>query len=113
MNVVPITDRLPEARTKPIHLPQCTVLTPELARSLEAVNCATRALRQAGIPIEQTSVRDRRLFISAEDTPRLYRRFRNAIRGIRQTTRGMVTVHVVSLLGVDVAWTTPVREQDQ
>ncbi|HBO5823059.1 TPA: hypothetical protein L4617_006968 [Pseudomonas aeruginosa] len=44
---------------------------------------------------------------------RLHRRFRNAIRGIRQTTRGMVTVHVVSLLGVDVAWTTPVKEQDQ
>ncbi|EKB9382467.1 hypothetical protein RHS92_006520, partial [Pseudomonas aeruginosa] len=56
---------------------------------------------------------DRRLFIREEDSLRLHRRFRNAIRGIRQTTRGMVTVHVVSLLGVDVAWTTLVKEQDQ
>ncbi|KSP74957.1 hypothetical protein, partial [Pseudomonas aeruginosa] len=77
------------------------------------VNSATRALRQAGIPIEQTSVLDRRLFIREEDSLRLHRRFRNAIRGIRQTIYGMVTVHVVSLLDVDVAWTTPVKEQDQ
>lgn len=63
MNVVPITGRLPEEQPKATHLPLCTVLTPELARCLEAVNSATRALRQAGIPIEQTSVLDRRLFI--------------------------------------------------
>lgn len=113
MNVVPITGRLPEEQPKATHLPLCTVLTPELARCLEAVNSATRALRQAGIPIEQTSALDRRLFIREEDSLRLHRRFRNAIRGIRQTTHGMVTVHVVSLLGVDVAWTTPVKEQDQ
>lgn len=61
MNVVPITGRLPEEQPKATHLPLCTVLTPELARCLEAVNSATRALRQAGIPIEQTSVLDRRL----------------------------------------------------
>ncbi|HCF6892674.1 TPA: hypothetical protein NII59_006715, partial [Pseudomonas aeruginosa] len=52
MNVVPITGRLPEEQPKATHLPLCTVLTPELARCLEAVNSATRALRQAGIPIE-------------------------------------------------------------
>ncbi|MDE8660744.1 hypothetical protein PUL39_030330 [Pseudomonas aeruginosa] len=113
MNVVPITGRLPQEQPKATHLPLCTVLTPELARCLEAVNSATRALRQAGIPIEQTSLLDRRLFIREEDLLRLHRRFHNAIRGIRQTTRGMyVTIHVVSLLGVDVAWTTPVKEQD-
>ncbi|EMP0377727.1 hypothetical protein RVS55_006599, partial [Pseudomonas aeruginosa] len=56
MNVVPITGRLPEEQPKATHLPLCTVLTPELARCLDAVNSATRALRQAGIPIEQTSV---------------------------------------------------------
>ena len=78
MNVVPITGRLPEEQPKATHLPLCTVLTPELARCLEAVNSATRALRQAGIPIEQTSVLDRRLFIREEDSLRLHRRFRNA-----------------------------------
>ncbi|MFV9531267.1 hypothetical protein ACNUIM_32465 [Pseudomonas aeruginosa] len=112
MNVVPITGRIPEEQPKATHLPLCTVLTPELARCLEAVNSATRALRQAGIPIEQTSLLDRRLFICEEDSLRLHRRFRNAIRGIEMPC-GMVTVHVVSLLGVDVAWTTLVKEQDQ
>ncbi|TBV10350.1 hypothetical protein DNK08_07050 [Stutzerimonas kirkiae] len=93
-------------------LPVCTVLTPELAQRLQAVNTLTRRLRSANVRIEAASPLDLTLFIAAEDAQHLAEAFRGEWRGVSWSTRGMQTLNSVRLGGCRVCWLTPVKEQD-
>lgn len=93
--------------------PALTYLTPEFAKHLGAFNAMTRALREAGIEIEALVEKDNRIFIRAEDSDLIKTNFLSEVRGMRYRTEGKLTHNVVTIRGVDVAWLTPVKEQDQ
>ncbi|WP_435608747.1 hypothetical protein [Pseudomonas knackmussii] len=93
--------------------PALTYLTPEFAKRLGAFNAMTRELREAGIEIEALVEKDNRIFIRAEDSDLIKTNFLSEIRGMRYRTKGNLTHNVVTIRGVDVAWLTPVKEQDQ
>ncbi|MDH4869844.1 hypothetical protein E8E91_03315 [Pseudomonas sp. BN515] len=94
-------------------LPVCTVLTPELAQKLAAVNAVSRSLREAGVQIAATVVLDLTILIEAESSDRLAAVFSKRWQGAHWTTCGMYTRNVVSIEGVRIAWLTPVKEQDR
>lgn len=93
--------------------PALHYLTAEFAQHLAAFNAMTRALREAGIEIEALVEKDNRIFIRAEDSGLIKTNFLSEVRGMRYRTAGKHTHNVVTIRGVDVAWLTPVKEQDQ
>lgn len=93
--------------------PALHYLTAEFSQHLAAFNAMTRALREAGIEIEALVEKDNRIFIRAEDSDLIKTNFLSEVRGMRYRTVGKTTHNVVTIRGVDVAWLTPVKEQDQ
>lgn len=93
--------------------PALTYLTEEFAMQLQAFNAMTRALHGAGIEIQALIALDNRIYIRAEDSDLVKSNFLSEVRGMRYRTVGKYTYNVVSIRGVDVAWLTPVKEQDQ
>lgn len=93
--------------------PELHYLTAEFAEHLAAFNAMTRALREAGIEIEALIEKDNRIYIRAEDSGLIKTNFLSEVRGMRYRTEGKLTHNVVTIRGVDVAWLTPVKEQDQ
>lgn len=89
------------------------VLTPELAEKLRKFNGLTRDIRAADIRIEALAFPDNKVFINVNSVELLTARFRDEVRGIRHRTEGRTTRHVVTIRGIDVAWYTSVKEQDQ
>ncbi|HBP0991519.1 TPA: hypothetical protein L5S40_002650 [Pseudomonas aeruginosa] len=94
-------------------LPMCTVLTPELADKLRAVNDMTRRLRAVGVRVEAASPLDATLFIKAEDAEHLAAAFRNEWRGVSWSTNGSRTLNNVRLGDCRICWLTPVKRQEQ
>ncbi|WP_165672224.1 hypothetical protein [Metapseudomonas otitidis] len=92
--------------------PACTVLTPELARKLAAVNAVSRSLREAGIQIASTVVMDLTILIEPESSDQLAAVFSKRWQGAHWSTHGLYTRNVVTIDGVRVAWFTPVKVQD-
>ncbi|MCY1266041.1 hypothetical protein D9M68_437550 [compost metagenome] len=93
--------------------PQLTCLTEDFAKRLHAFNCMTRALHEVGIRTKALMQADNRIFIAAEDSDLLRSRFFQELRGVRWKTFGSATHNIVTIRGVDVAWLTPLKEQDQ
>ncbi|MNR28043.1 hypothetical protein D3C85_1453470 [compost metagenome] len=92
-------------------MPLCSVLTPELAKALEAVNGLSRVLRGAGIQVEHEVVLDSTIFIAADSSDRLAELFRGEWRSPSWTTAGDKNRNMVTLRGVRVVWFTPARGQ--
>ncbi|WP_448680548.1 hypothetical protein [Pseudomonas nicosulfuronedens] len=94
--------------------PSVPVLLDEsFVKQLAAFNAMTRALREAGIEILSLMQHDNRIYIRTEDSDLVKSNFLSEIRGMRYRTTDRVTHNVVTIRGVDVAWLTPVKEQDQ
>lgn len=94
--------------------PSAPVLLDEyFVKQLAAFNAMTRALRDAGIEILSLMQHDNRIYIRTEDSDLVKSNFLSEIRGMRYRTTDRVTHNVVTIRGVDVAWLTPVKEQDQ
>jgi len=90
-------------------MPVCTVLTPELADKLRALNDMTRRLRAAGVRIEAASPLDAKIFINAEDSDQLAASFSREWRGVSWSTHGTNTSNSVRLGGCQVCWLTPAK----
>ena len=112
-NIIPLSAQIAADMARHHALPGCTVLTPQLAKGLQAVNDMTRRLRTAGVRIEAASPLDTTIFIKAEDAARLAEAFRSEWRGVSWSTKGLHTLNSVRLDGVRVCWLTPVKEQNQ
>lgn len=93
--------------------PALHYLTEEFAKQLAAFNAMTRALRDAGIEIQSLVQLDNRIYIRAEDSDLIKTNFLSEVRGMRYRNLGTHTHNVVTIRGVDVAWLTPIKEQDQ
>lgn len=111
-NVIPLSAQGAADIARQHALPACTVLTPELASSLQLVNAMTRRLREVGVRVETTSPLDKTLFIAAEDAEHLAAAFRNEWRGASWSTKGTQTLNSVRLGGCRICWLTPVKEQE-
>ena len=98
---------------QPPAAPALVFLTEELAKQLAAFNAMTRDLHAAGIEIVALVQSDNRIFIRPEDSDLVKSNFLSDIRGMRYRTEGKYTHNVVTIRDVDVAWLTPVKEQDQ
>lgn len=90
--------------------PTCSVLTPELAKNLQAFNNMSRDLRAAGIQTEAEVVLDLTLFITADSSDRFAELYRKEWYSPRKTLKGGRHLNSVSLRGVKVAWFTPAGE---
>ncbi|MNR37333.1 hypothetical protein D3C85_1553410 [compost metagenome] len=112
-NVIPLSAQVAADLARQHAMPVCTVLTPELATRLQAVNAMTRRLRDVGVRVEAASPLDATLFIVAEDSDRLAAAFRAEWRGVSWSTKGTRTLNSVRLDGCRICWLTPVKEQDQ
>ena len=111
-NIIPLSAQVAADIARWHALPACTVLTPELASSLQLVNAMTRRLRAVGVRVETTSPLDKTLFIATEDAQHLADAFRNEWRGVVWSTNGTRTLNSVRLGGCRICWLTPVKEQE-
>lgn len=111
--IIPFTPEVAADMARQHALPMCTVLTPELANKLKAINEVSRRLRSVGVRVEAASPLDVTLFIHTEDSDQLAASFRNEWRGVSWSTRGVHTLNSVRLGGCRICWLTPVKEQDQ
>lgn len=102
-----------QIQVPPVQPPEMVHLTDAFAKELAAFNAMTRAIREAGIEIVALVQPDNRIFIRPEDSDLVKSNFWPDIRGMRYRTVGKYTHNVVTIRGVDVAWLTPVKEQDQ
>lgn len=110
--VIPLSAKVAADMAIQHALPMCTVLTPELANKLKAVNEMSRRLRAAGVRVETASPLDATLFIRTEDSDQLAAAFRNEWRGVSWSTKGIHTLNSVRLGGCRICWLTPVKEQN-
>ncbi|MFI8609484.1 hypothetical protein ACIGFL_14355 [Pseudomonas sp. NPDC077649] len=107
-NIVPLSAQVAADMARQHALPMCTVLTPELADKLRAVNDMTR-LRAVGVRVEAASPLDATLFINAEDSDQLAAAFRSEWRSPTWSTRGTNTINRVRLGGCQICWLTPAK----
>ncbi|AHL34754.1 hypothetical protein CD58_18470 [Pseudomonas brassicacearum] len=90
-----------------------SILTEAFPAQLSAFNELTRDIREAGVSIKLLVFLDNKIFIELDSLERFMRRFGTQMRGIRYSPAGPLTCNTVTVRGVDVAWFTPVKEQDQ
>lgn len=90
-----------------------SILTEAFPAQLAAFNELTRDIREAGVSIMLLVFLDNRIFIEQDSLGLFMRRFGSQLRGIRYSVAGPLTCNIVTVRGVDVAWFTPVKEQDQ
>ena len=111
-NVIPLSAKIAAEISIQHALPMCTVLTPELADKLRALNDMTRRLRAAGVRIEAESPLDGKIFIKAEDSDQLAASFKHEWRGVSWSTKGVHTINSVRLGGCCICWLTPAKGQE-
>ncbi|WP_411387118.1 hypothetical protein [Pseudomonas sp. MPB03] len=90
-----------------------SILTEAFPAQLAAFNELTRDIREAGVSIMLLVFLDNRIFIEQDSLGLFMRRFGSQLRGIRYSPAGPLTCNTVTVRGVDVAWFTPVKEQEQ
>ena len=90
-----------------------SILTEAFPAQLSAFNELTRDIRDAGVSIMLLVLLDNKIFIELSSLERFMCRFGSQLRGIRYSPAGPLTCNTVTVRGVDVAWFTPVKEQDQ
>ncbi|WP_414880841.1 hypothetical protein [Pseudomonas brassicacearum] len=90
-----------------------SILTEAFPAQLSAFNELTRDIRDAGVSIMLLVFLDNRIFIEQDSLGLFMRRFGSQLRGIRYSPAGPLTCNTVTVRGVDVAWFTPVKEQEQ
>ncbi|WP_204126648.1 hypothetical protein [Pseudomonas ogarae] len=90
-----------------------SILTEAFPAQLSAFNELTRDIREAGVSIMLLVFLENRIFIEQDSLELFMRRFGSQLRGIRYTPAGPLTCNTVTVRGVDVAWFTPVKEQEQ
>lgn len=90
-----------------------SITAPEFLPKLAAFNDLTRAMRDAGIKVEQLEFLDNTMFIHVDSLDVLSRRFAHEVRSQRYRTDGKFTRHCVTIRGVDVVWFGLVKEQDR
>lgn len=108
-NIIPLNADIAADIARQHALPMCTVLTPELADKLRALNDMTRRLRAAGVRIEAASPLDGKIFIYAEDSDQLAASFKHEWRSPVWSTKGVHTINSVRLGGCYVCWLTPAK----
>lgn len=90
-----------------------SILTEAFPAQLSVFNELTRDIREAGVSIMLLVFLDNRIFIEQDSLGLFMRRFGSQLRGIRYSPAGPLTCNTVTVRGVDVAWFTPVKEQEQ
>ncbi|MBH8611920.1 hypothetical protein I4N56_014040 [Pseudomonas mohnii] len=90
-----------------------SILTEEFPVKLSAFNELTRDIRDAGVVIKHLVLLDNKIFIDLASVELFVRRFGHELRGIRYVPAGRFTRNTVTVRGVDVAWYSLVKEQDQ
>lgn len=90
-----------------------SILAEGFSEKLSTFNDLTRDLRGAGIVIKSLEFPDNKIFIDASSIDVFSRRFGHELRGMRYSPAGRFTCNTVTVRGVDVAWYTLVKEQDQ
>ncbi len=108
-NVIPLSAKIAAEISIQHALPMCTVLTPDLADKLRALNDMTRRLRAVGVRIEAASPLDAKIFINAEDSDQLAASFSSEWRSPSWSTHGTKTINSVRLGGCYVCWLTPAK----
>jgi hypothetical protein len=90
-----------------------SILTEAFPAQLSAFNELTRDIREAGVSIKLLVLLDNKIFIEEDSVELFMRRFGYQLGGIRYMPAGRFTCNTVTVRGVDVAWFTLVKEQDQ
>ncbi|MGU0823083.1 hypothetical protein ACSEO6_24770 [Pseudomonas aeruginosa] len=108
-NIIPLNAKVAAEISIQHALPMCTVLTPELADKLRALNDMTRRLRAVGVRIEAAAPLDAKIFINAEDSDQLAASFKHEWRSPSWSTKGVHTINSVRLGGCQVCWLTPAK----
>ncbi|TWC74430.1 hypothetical protein FBY10_101120 [Pseudomonas sp. SJZ103] len=93
--------------------PRFSILTEDFPVKLSAFNELTRDIRNAGIGIKHLVVLDNKIFIQQGSVEVFLRRFGHELRGVSYSSAGRFTRNTVTVRGVDVAWYSLVKEQDQ
>ncbi|MDS9879400.1 hypothetical protein RMI40_31680 [Pseudomonas protegens] len=90
-----------------------SILAEEFPVKLSAFNDLTREFREVGVVIKHLVLADNKIFIEPSSVDLFSRRFGHELRGIRYSPAGRFTCNTVTVRGVDIAWYTLVKEQDQ
>lgn len=90
-----------------------SVLAEDFTTKLSAYNVLTRDIRDACIGIKHLVLLDNQIFIEPGDVEVFLRRFGHELRRMRCSPAGRFTCNTVTVRGVDVAWYSLVKEQDQ
>lgn len=90
-----------------------SILTEAFPAQLSAFNALTREIRDAGIAIRLLVFLDNRIFIEPDGVELFMQRFGARLQGVRYSPEGPMTCNTVTVRGVDVAWFTSAKEQDQ
>lgn len=90
-----------------------SILADEFSVKLSAFNDLTRDIRSAGIAIKHLQFLDNTIYIEPLSVELFLRRFGHELRAARQSPAGRFTCNAVKVRGIDVAWYSLVKEQDQ
>ncbi|MBA1271650.1 hypothetical protein G7029_29735 [Pseudomonas carnis] len=90
-----------------------SVLAEDFTTKLSAFNQLTRDIRAAGVVIKHLVVLDNKIFIDQDSVDLFLQRFGGELHRISFTPAGRCTRNTMRVRGVDVAWYTSVKEQDQ
>lgn len=85
----------------------------DFATRLSGFNELTRDIRAAGVVIKHLVLVDNKIFIDQDSVDLFLRRFGDELHRISFTPAGRCTRNTMRVRGVDVAWYTLVKEQDQ
>ncbi|TWC18602.1 hypothetical protein FBY06_11457 [Pseudomonas sp. SJZ085] len=94
-------------------VPPLSILTEAFLAQLSAFNALTREIRDAGIAIRLLVFLDNKIFIELDGVELFMRWFGAQLQGVRYSPEGPMTCNTVTVRGVDVAWFTSAKEQDQ
>jgi hypothetical protein len=95
------------------HSTPLSILAEAFPARLSAFNELTREMREAGIAIKLLVLLDNRIFIEEDAVLVFLRHFGDQFSGVRYSPAGIFTCNCVTVRGVDVAWFTLVKEQDE
>ncbi|MFL1515265.1 hypothetical protein [Pseudomonas prosekii] len=90
-----------------------SMLTEAFAMQLCSFNELSRDIREAGVSTKLLVFLDNKIFIDPEGVELFMRRFGHELGGVRYGPAGRLTCNTVTVRGVDVAWLTPMKEQDR
>lgn len=90
-----------------------SILADEFTVKLSAFNDLTRDIRSVGIAIKHLQFLENTIYIEQPSVELFLRRFGHELRAARQSPAGRFTCNAVKVRGVDVAWYSLMKEQDQ